>query len=109
MVACGGVFERFKLPQAALVIFVGVLLGPAGFSLIRFGDVEQVLSELAVILILFSAGYDIHWSHFTAAIKPGILVGLAGVFLSLLLGFAAAYAVSHDIDEVEIFALESYP
>tara|TARA_R110001592_G_scaffold336019_1_gene621124 strand:+ start:26175 stop:27341 length:1167 start_codon:yes stop_codon:yes gene_type:complete len=99
MVACDGVFERFKLPQAAVAIFVGVLLGPAGFSLIRFGEVEHILSELAVILILFSAGYDINWSHFTASIKPGIWVGLAGILLSLLSGFAAAYAVSKNVDE----------
>lgn len=99
MVTCDGVFQRFKLPQAAVVILVGVLLGPAGFSVIRIGEAEHVLSELAVILILFSAGYNIHWSHFTAAIKPGILVGLAGIFLSLLLGFASAYVVSQDIDE----------
>ncbi|WVM91285.1 cation:proton antiporter [Halopseudomonas pachastrellae] len=75
MVACDGVSERFRLPQAAVVIVVGVLLGPAGFSLIRIGEAEHVLSELAVILILFSAGYDIQWSHFAAAIKPGILGG----------------------------------
>ena len=99
MVACDGVSERFRLPQAAVVIVVGVLLGPAGFSLIRIGEAEHVLSELAVILILFSAGYDIQWSHFAAAIKPGILVGLAGIILSLLSGFAAAYIVSQDIDE----------
>lgn len=97
--ACSSLFDRFKLPQAALVIVIGVLLGPGGLNLIQFGQAEHVLSELAVILILFSAGYDINWSHFTAAIKPGTLVGVAGIVFSSLLGFAAAYAVSRDVDE----------
>jgi len=99
MVACGTVFERFKLPQAAVVIFVGVLLGPAGVRVIQLGDLEHTLSELAVILMLFSAGYNIQWSHFTAAIKPGIGVGLSGIVTSLVAGFTAAYFLSKDIDE----------
>ena len=99
MVACGTVFERFKLPQAAVVIFVGVLLGPAGVRVIQLGDPEHTLSELAVILMLFSAGYNIQWSHFTAAIKPGIGVGLSGIVTSLVAGFTAAYFLSKDIDE----------
>jgi len=86
MVACGTVFERFKLPQAAVVIFVGVLLGPAGVRVIQLGDLEHTLSELAVILMLFSAGYNIQWPHFTAAIKPGIGVGLSGIVTSLVAG-----------------------
>lgn len=99
MVACGSEFERFKLPQAAVVIFVGVLLGPTGVGVIQLGDLEHTLSELAVILMLFSAGYNIQWSHFTAAIKPGIGVGLSGIVISLVAGFAAAYSLSKDIDE----------
>lgn len=99
MVACGSVFERFKLPQAAVVIFVGVLLGPTGVEVIQLGDLEHTLSELAVILMLFSAGYNIQWSHFTAAIKPGIGVGLSGIVTSLVAGSAAAYFLSKDIDE----------
>ena len=98
MVACGAVFERFKLPQAAVVIFVGVLLGPAGIGVIKLGDLEHTLSELAVIIMLFSAGYNIQWSHFTAAIKPGIGVGLWGIVTSLVAGSAAAY-FTKDIDE----------
>lgn len=99
MVACGSVFERFKLPQAAVVIFVGVLLGPTGVEVIQLGDLEHTLSELAVILMLFSAGYNIQWSHFIAAIKPGIGVGLSGIVTSLVAGSAAAYFLSKDIDE----------
>lgn len=99
MVACGSEFERFKLLQAAVVIFVGVLLGPTGVGVIQLGDLEHTLSELAVILMLFSAGYNIQWSHFTAVIKPGIGVGLSGIVISLVAGFAAAYFLSKDIDE----------
>ncbi len=99
MVSCGSVFERFKLPQAAVVISVGVLLGPSAIDVIQIGELEHTLSELAVILMLFSAGYNIQWSHFIAAIKPGIWVGLSGIVTSLLAGFAAAYFLSKDIDE----------
>ncbi|MCG8609653.1 MAG: hypothetical protein MI864_03875 [Pseudomonadales bacterium] len=45
MVAFSGVAEQLKLPQAAVVIGVGVLLGPAGFSLVRWQNVSTFQNE----------------------------------------------------------------
>ena len=99
MLVCSSVFKRFKLPQAAVIIILGVFLGPAGIGEIQLSYIENALSDVAVILMLFSAGYDIRWSNFASSIKLGIGVGLSGIVTSLLAGLAAAYFQSKNIDE----------
>ncbi len=85
------VFERLRLPKAALTLLLGIIIGPAVLTLVHLNKVEQLLSEGAVIIILLAAGYSLNWDRFMAAIKPGLLVGLMGVLLSLVLGFSASY------------------
>lgn len=92
-------FERYRLPQAAIVIVLGVGMGPFGLGVFEYGEIEEVISEIAVILILFSAGYEIRWSRFLAAIKPGLIVGLAGIIFSMLLGFMSSYLLTGKYDE----------
>jgi Kef-type K+ transport system membrane component KefB len=48
---------------------------------------EKVIVEFIVVFILFTAGYEIDWQSITKAIKPRVIVGIFGVFLSALLGF----------------------
>lgn len=93
------VFERLRLPKAALTLLLGIIIGPAVLTLIHFNKVEQLLSEGAVIIILLAAGYSLNWDRFMAAIRPGLLVGLMGVLLSLALGFSASYLFRHNFEE----------
>ncbi len=99
LIFCDGIFERFKLPMAAVAILLGMLIGPYGFDVIDYGQNVKLLAELAVVVILFSAAYEIRWSRFIAAIKPGILVGVAGIVLSVVLGFLASYSQTERLDE----------
>lgn len=93
------VFERLRLPKAALTLLLGIIIGPAVLTLVHLNKVEQLLSEGAVIIILLAAGYSLNWDRFMAAIKPGLLVGLMGVLLSLVLGFSASYLFRHNFEE----------
>lgn len=93
------VFTRFNFPQAAVVIILGFIIGPYYFGVISFGVWEERITEFVVIFILFSAGFEIKWSHFINAIKPGILVGLTGVILSIFFGFAVSYSFSGLMEE----------
>mgnify|MGYP003651713831 FL=1 len=67
--------------------------------MVSFGEWEERITKLVVIFILFSAGFEIKWSHFIKAIKPGILVGLMGVILSIFLGYAVSYSVLGRVEE----------
>ncbi len=99
LISCDGIFKRFKLPTAAVTILMGMLIGPSGLNVIGYDQPVKLLAELAVVIILFSAGYEIRWSQFVAAIRPGLLVGVAGIVLSVLLGFLASYSQTERLDE----------
>lgn len=78
--------EKHRLPVSALVILVGLMAGPAGFSLLSFTEVIHLISELSVVLILFYAGLEVQWDRFIVALRPGFCIAMAGIFLSALLG-----------------------
>ncbi len=99
LISCDGIFKKFKLPTAAVTILMGMLIGPSGLNVIGYDQPVKLLAELAVVIILFSAGYEIRWSQFVAAIRPGLLVGVAGIVLSVLLGFLASYSQTERLDE----------
>src|SRR5262245_62735645 len=59
-----GLVERTGLPQVAIFLLVGAVLGPAGLGLIQFtlaSPALQVLPTLGLVLVLFShaIGVDI--------------------------------------------------
>jgi len=91
--------KRIKVPQAAMIIIIGLMIGPFYLNLVDVGEVEGRIVEIVIVLMLFSAGFEIRWSHFIQAIKPGIIVGFCGILLSMLLGFAASYFVSGNIEQ----------
>tara|TARA_R110002153_G_scaffold274162_1_gene447403 strand:- start:13112 stop:14278 length:1167 start_codon:yes stop_codon:yes gene_type:complete len=93
------VLTRARLPQAAVAIIVGLLLGPFYLNWISYGEVERSVTEWVVVFILFAAGFEIRWTSFIAAIKPGMMVGLAGIALSMLLGFMASFSINNRLDE----------
>lgn len=93
------VLTRARLPHAAVSIIVGLLLGPFYLNWISYGEVERSVTEWVVVFILFAAGFEIRWASFIAAIKPGMMVGLAGIALSMLLGFMASFSINNRLDE----------
>src|SRR5882724_7982613 len=59
-----GAVERTGLPQLAIFLLVGAVLGPAGLDLIRFtldSPALQIIATLGLVLVLFSdaIGIDI--------------------------------------------------
>ena len=93
------VLMRARLPQAAVAIIIGLLLGPFYLNWISYGEAEQSVTEWVVVFILFAAGFEIRWASFIAAIKPGMMVGLTGIVLSMLLGFMASFSINNRLDE----------
>ena len=93
------VLIRARLPQAAVAIIIGLLLGPFYLNWISYGEAERSVTEWVVVFILFAAGFEIRWASFIAAIKPGMMVGLTGIVLSMLLGFMASFSINNRLDE----------
>lgn len=98
-------FKKLNIPLATVGIVTGILFGPFYLDWIIFGEWEARISEIIVLLILFSAGFEIRWTNFLSAIKPGILVGLTGIFLSGVLGFVAGYSLTSKVEEALYIAI----
>lgn len=92
-------FEKMKIFAPAIIILIGVLLGPFGLDFIHIDEVNSVLTELVLVFILFSAGLEICWPRFLTAIRPGLLVGVGGIVLSFGFGFAATYSLGSAMEE----------
>lgn len=52
------VFQRLRIPPIIGLIATGVLLGPAGFGVIVQDDMIAGLSELGVVMLLFTIGLE---------------------------------------------------
>jgi monovalent cation:H+ antiporter-2, CPA2 family len=52
------IFNRIKLPPIVGLMVTGLLLGPSGLSLVNEGSVITGVSEIGVILLLFTIGLE---------------------------------------------------
>lgn len=99
----GEVAVRRGLPSVSGELIAGVLLGPtvfgflapdmAGFLFPQDGPVRIVFSgfsALAAIFFLFAAGLEVDFSRTLGRGKPAVVVALAGLGLSFVLGAGAA-------------------
>lgn len=85
--------KKVKLPQVVGTLVAGLLLGPAVFNIIQASDLLSQLSEIGVIVIMFSAGLETDIGELKHAGKTGFVIALCGVLVPLAGGFALAYTV----------------
>lgn len=52
------VFQRLRIPPIIGLIVTGILLGPTGFGIIAQDDMIEALSELGVVMLLFTIGLE---------------------------------------------------
>ncbi|HET6578394.1 MAG TPA: cation:proton antiporter [Gemmatimonadales bacterium] len=82
-----GAIERSGLPEVAIFLLVGIVLGPSGLGLVDFGlhsPTLEVIATLALLLVLFidAIGADIgeirqQWRLATLILGPGTLLPAA--------------------------------
>jgi NhaP-type Na+/H+ or K+/H+ antiporter len=99
-----GVIERTGIPQVAIFLLLGAVVGPAGLNLVQLtleSPTLQWITTLALVLVLFTDAITVETSelkeHRTLALLvlgPGTLIPAALIALAgwLLLGLAPLYA-----------------
>jgi len=107
-----GLIERTGVPQVAIFLLLGVVLGPAGLNLVNLtleSPTLQWIATLALVLVLFTDAIAMDFSQFRrprrvmlvilvpATLIPAVLIGLLARFLlgldwlpSAILGAALA-------------------
>lgn len=87
----GKLFGRYGHPELIGEILAGVLLGPALLGLIKPNPALAGIAELAVFLIILSAGLEMRFNDIVAAMRGR---GLLLAAISFVLPFAAGAAVA---------------
>lgn len=80
--------KRFQMPQVVGALAAGVILGPAVFGLLQKNDFITNLSELGVIVLMFTAGLETDIKELKRAGKASLIIALMGVIVPLIGGFA---------------------
>ncbi|MCU0330115.1 MAG: cation:proton antiporter [Candidatus Kapabacteria bacterium] len=88
------VFQRFRIPPIIGLITTGILLGPSGAGLITQDEVISTLSELGVILLLFTIGLEFSLDDLRKLRRIVLIGGPLQIALSTLAIGVGAYVVS---------------
>ena len=87
----GLVTQRFQMPQVVGALLAGLILGPAGLDVLTETEFLSQLSELGVIVLMFSAGMGTDIQELKHSGKAGFWVALLGVLVPLAMGTALAW------------------
>ncbi len=93
----GKLFARYGQPEVVGEIFAGVIVGPAMFNLIQPNPALAGVSELAVFLVILSAGLEMRFDEIAGAMKGrGLLLAALGFLLPFLGGALLAQVYAQD-------------
>ncbi len=93
--------QRIRLPGVVGEIVAGCIIGPSalgwiGTDAIANGTPLDVLSELGVVLLLFSVGLETRLDDLRKVGKSAFLVGVLGVVIPFALGSIWAHGVGYE-------------
>ncbi len=88
----GIVTRKFQMPQVVGALLAGLILGPAMLNILTETEFLTQLSELGVIVLMFSAGMGTDIQELKHSGGAGFLVALLGVLVPLVMGTGLAWA-----------------
>ena len=82
--------KKIQMPQVVGALVAGLILGPAVLNILTETEFLTQLSELGVIVLMFSAGIGTDIQELKQSGKAGFLVALLGVVFPLAMGTGLA-------------------
>jgi len=83
----GAVAVRLRQPVLIAYIVVGILLGPAGFSLVSAHDQIDLLAQIGITVLLFVVGLKLDLKHIRHIGPVALATGLGQLTFTILFGF----------------------
>ncbi len=83
--------KKFQMPQVVGALLAGLILGPAVLNVLHGTDFLAQVSEMGVIVIMFSAGLGTDIKELKKTGKAGFVVALCGVLVPLGMGALLAF------------------
>lgn len=87
----GLITRRFSMPQVVGALLAGLLLGPAVLNILHQTEFILQLSEVGVIILMFTAGLEADVTELKKSGTASFILALFGVITPLLGGFIVAY------------------
>lgn len=88
-------FSVTKIPDLLILVFIGYLLGPV-FGILQpeyFGSVGDLLSTLALVVILYEGGLNLSTRDLLTSSLPAMGLSILGILLTCLFGFLTCYLI----------------
>lgn len=102
----GRIATRFKQPAIVGEMFAGVLIGPSVFDLVHASEALSGISELAIFLIVLSAGLEMNFADVVEAFKgKGVIIALLGFVVPLAAGMTVGMAFGLDVNRTVFLGL----
>ena len=86
--------QKFQMPQVVGALLAGLILSPAGLGLLSETEFTAQLSELGVIVLMFSAGMGTDIKELKNSGKAGFMVALLGVAVPFVMGAGLAWGAA---------------
>jgi len=83
----GAIAVRLRQPILIAYIVVGILLGPAGFSLVSAHDQIDLLAQIGITVLLFVVGLKLDLRHIRHIGPVALATGLGQLTFTILFGF----------------------
>lgn len=89
----GQLFSRYNQPSIIGEMLAGVILGPSLLGLIVFNKALSGITELAVFLVVLSAGLEMNFKDITDVLRGrGLVVAILGFIIPFISGIAVGLA-----------------
>lgn len=93
--------KKINLPQVVGALAAGLILGDAGLGLVKETEFIKYLSEIGVIVLMFSAGLETDIKELKKCGKASFIIALIGVIVPLLGGFGVASIFNKGSDTLQ--------
>ncbi|MDR1821293.1 MAG: cation:proton antiporter [Oscillospiraceae bacterium] len=92
----GLITRRLHMPQVVGALIAGIVFGPLLLNVLTQTVFIKQLSELGVIMIMFTAGLSTNLNELRQTGKAGLVVALIGVVVPLAGGMGVGFIFNHD-------------
>ena len=82
--------KRIQMPQVVGALVAGLILGPAMLNVLSETEFLTQLSELGVIVLMFSAGLETDISELKKSGRNSFVIAVIGVLVPLIAGYVLA-------------------
>lgn len=78
------ILSYFKIPEIISLLIAGVIIGPYGIKFIKEMEHIEIISEIGIILLLFTIGIEFSFKELKKHKKDILVVGFFQVFITIV-------------------------